>query len=336
MQCPRAATAVTRLSHVYSHLSPLSAEEFKVAPEVAEALRNNRPVVALESTIISHGMPYPQNLETALQVEQVVRDNGAVPATIAILSGTIHVGLQRDALETLAKLGTKVRKTSRRDLALVVSTGSDGATTVSATSLIATMAGIPIFATGGIGGVHRGGEVTMDVSADLTELGRTPIAVICAGAKSLLDIGRTLEYLETQGVTVVGYGQEDFPAFFTPRSGHQASCRLDTPVECARLINSNLRLGIGSGLVIGVPIKEDDAAEASFVEAAIQKAIREADEKHILGRDVTPFLLKRVNELTGGESLKSNICLIKQNAKIAAHIAGELSKLRAAQQTKST
>lgn len=298
-------------------------------PEVAQALSLNRPVVALESTIISHGMPYPQNLQTAREVEGVVRVNGAVPATIAILGGVVHVGLSDANLEKLARAGPRVHKTSRRDLAAVVASKLDGATTVSGTSYIAHLAGISVFATGGIGGVHRGGEISMDVSADLTELGRTPIAVVCAGAKSLLDIGRTLEYLETQGVAVVGYGTNQFPAFFTPHSGHGTSFRMDTPEQCARLIYSSKALRLDTGVVIGVPIRNEDAAEASQIEDAIQQAIKEADEKRVQGKDVTPFLLQRVNELTGGESLKSNICLIKQNAKVAAQIASALSIIQA-------
>jgi pseudouridine-5'-phosphate glycosidase len=310
-----------------NHSQSFCPSVIRIHPEVAQALSEGKPVVALESTIISHGMPYPQNLSTAKEVEQVVRNNGAVPATIAILDGVVHVGLDEQALEKLAKLGQKVHKTSRRDFAAVLAKGANGATTVSGTSYIASLVGISVFATGGIGGVHRGGEVTMDVSADLTELGRTPIAVVCAGAKSLLDIGRTLEYLETQGVAVVGYGTDEFPAFFTPTSGFKASCRMDTPEECAKMIVSSRKLGLGSGMVIAVPIPPHHAAEATRVENAIQQAIKESQLRGISGNEVTPFLLARVNELTGGESLKSNICLIKNNAAVAAQIATKLSEI---------
>eukprot|EP00164_Ancoracysta_twista_P003006 GFYU01004007.1.p1 GENE.GFYU01004007.1~~GFYU01004007.1.p1 ORF type:complete len:358 (-),score=91.87 GFYU01004007.1:134-1177(-) len=300
----------------------------KVHPEVAAALRNKGPVVALESTIISHGMPYPQNVQTAKEVEDIIRQGGAVPATIAIINGVINVGLDNESLELLGKLGAKAHKCSRRDIAKVVAMGETGATTVSGTMIIAHMAGIQVFVTGGIGGVHREGETTMDVSADLTELGRTPVAVVCAGAKSLLDIGRTLEYLETQGVTVVGYGTDDFPAFFAPTSGYQASCRFDCPFMLAKMIHANAELQLGSGTVIGVPIPKEEAADGAVVEKAIEVAVREAKEKNVTGREVTPFLLARVNELTKGASLKSNIALVKNNARVGAQIAASLSKIR--------
>ena len=304
-----------------------SSSLFKVKQEVVEAIRDKKAVVALESTIVSHGMPYPQNLSTARAVEAVVRQNGAVPATIAIINGLIHIGLEDSDLETLAKTGTKAQKTSRRDIATVIAQKRVGSTTVSATALLASKAGIRIFATGGLGGVHRGGEVSMDVSADLTELGRTPITVVCAGAKSLLDIGRTLEYLETQGVTVLGYKTEEFPAFFTRKSGFKGITKVEHLSEVAKMIQVNSQLNLNSGMILSVPIAPEHEAEAALVERAIQQAILECDSQKITGRDITPFLLGRVNELTGGESLKSNIELIKQNAKIASEIAVSLSQL---------
>jgi pseudouridine-5'-phosphate glycosidase len=279
-----------------------------VSEEVAVALREGRPVVALESTIISHGMAWPANLETARAVEAVVREHGAVPATVAILGGRACVGITAAQMERLARAGRAVPKVSRRDIAAVVAAGGDGATTVSATALLAHMAGVRVFVTGGIGGVHRGAEETMDISADLTELGRTPICVVSAGVKSLLDIGRTLEVLETQGVSVVALGTDEFPAFFSRHSGHPAPLRLDTPEQCARLIDANERLHVGSGMLVAVPIPEaDEAADGAIVEAAIQKALAEVKEAGIAGRDVTPFILKRVNEITQGASLKSSL-----------------------------
>ncbi|CAK0785665.1 hypothetical protein CVIRNUC_008876 [Coccomyxa viridis] len=296
-----------------------------ISPDVIKALRENTAVVALESTIISHGMPYPQNLETARAVEAVVRQHGATPATIAILSGVPHIGLTGAELELLASRGPQVVKTSRRDLALVMAKGLDGATTVSATMLLAARAGIQVFVTGGIGGVHRGGEVTMDVSADLTELGRTPVTVVCAGVKSILDIPRTLEYLETQGVCVAAYGADEFPAFFTRRSGCAAPARIDTPELAAAMIRHSARLGLGSGAVIGVPIPEEHAAAGAKVEQASQQALDEAQQKSLQGSEITPFLLGRIKELTGGESLKANIALIKNNAAVGAQIASALA-----------
>ena len=299
-----------------------------LSPEVQDALRTGRPVVALESTIVSHGMPYPQNLHTAQEVEQVVRSNGAVPATIAILSGVPHIGLTSEQLERIARGGASVIKTSRRDLPAVMSLRKDGATTVSATMLLAERAGIPIFVTGGIGGVHRGGETSLDVSADLTELGRTPVAVICAGAKSVLDIPRTLEYLETQGVCVAGYGVDEFPAFFTRHSGCKAPTRFDTPRQIAAAIHAARQLELENGMVIGVPIPAEHAAAGAEVESAIETALREADDSGIKGNDVTPFLLKRIRELTGGRSLEANIHLVKNNAAVGARIAVELQRLK--------
>ncbi|KAF9432682.1 hypothetical protein BGZ76_010455 [Entomortierella beljakovae] len=274
-------------------------------------------------------MPYPQNFETAIEVEKVVRDNGAIPATIAIIDGQIQIGLERDQIQKLAKLGRDAVKASRRDLAVVMAKKQTGATTVSATMILAHRAGIPIFATGGIGGVHRGYENTMDASADLTELGRTPVTVVCAGVKSILDIGRTLEFLETQGVTVATYGPTlDFPAFFTRHSGFKSMINIETPMEAAELIASNQAVHLQSGIVIGVPIPESDAMDDKLVDEAINLAVEESIKLGILGKESTPFLLKRVNELTGGHSLKSNIALVKQNASIAAKIAKDFSTLQ--------
>ncbi|XP_008450374.2 pseudouridine-5'-phosphate glycosidase isoform X1 [Cucumis melo] len=300
----------------------------KISSEVSAAISRGHPVVALESTIISHGMPYPQNLETAKEVEAIVRKNGAVPATVAILDGTPCVGLNEEELERLSILGNRVQKTARRDIAQVVASGGNGATTVSATMFFASKVGIPVFVTGGIGGVHRHGEQTMDISSDLTELGRTPVAVISAGIKSILDIPRTLEYLETQGVCVAAYRTNEFPAFFTETSGCKAPCRVDTPEEAAKLIVANMNLELGSGILIAVPIPNEHSAFGSLIEKAIQTALQEAREKNIVGNAETPFLLKRVNELTGGASLASNIALVKNNALVGAKIAAALAKLR--------
>lgn len=300
----------------------------KVASEVSEALSQGRAVVALESTIISHGMPYPQNLETAKEVEGIVRENGAVPATIAILDGTPCIGLSVEELERLATLGTRAQKTARRDIAFVVASGGNGATTVSATMFFASMVHIPVFVTGGIGGVHRHGEYTMDISSDLTELGRTPVAVICAGVKSILDIPRTLEYLETQGVCVAAYKTNEFPAFFTESSGCKAPCRVDTPEDFARIIEANVKLKLGSGILLAVPIPREHSTSGHVIESAIQKALEEARENNITGNAQTPFLLARVNELTGGASLASNIALVKNNARVGAKVAAALAQLR--------
>lgn len=299
-----------------------------LSPDVKHALQNNLPVVALESTIVSHGMPFPQNLTTAREVEDIIRANGATPATIAILGGIPHIGLTPPQLERIARGGLSVRKTSRRDLPTVMALGLDGATTVSATMLLAARAGISVFVTGGIGGVHRGGETSMDISADLTELGKTPVAVVCAGAKSVLDIPRTLEYLETQGVCVAAFNSDEFPAFFTRHSGCKAPTRFDSVQQIARAIYaSNYQLDLGSGMVVAVPIPEQHAAAGSQVEEAIEAALLEAQEKRVQGNDVTPFLLKRIRELTGGASLGANIHLVKNNAQIGAQIACELSKI---------
>jgi len=305
----------------------LSNPLFSITPEVRKALENGEPVVALETTLISHGLPWPENFQIGQDLEKIVRDNGAIPATIAIIDGMIHIGLTLQQLEELAKLGEKVWKVSRRDIALVLSTKRMGATTVAATALLASKCGIHLFATGGVGGVHRDGHNTMDVSADLTELGRTQIAVVSAGIKSILDIGRTLEFLETQGVTVVGYGTDDYPSFFTEKSDFKAPCRLDTPLQCADLMYHNIALHLQSGVLISVPIPKEAAADGKEVEEAIQKALLETNEKNITGRDITPYILKRVAQLTQGKSLSANLSLIKNNAKIASLIAVELSHI---------
>lgn len=293
------------------------------APEVAEARAQRRPVVALESTIISHGMPYPQNVETARQVEALIREEGAVPATIALFAGRIHVGLTEAELEQLGK-AQNVAKVSRRDLPYVLSTGSTGATTVAATMIAAHLAGIRIFVTGGIGGVHRGAETSFDISADLTELARTPVAVVCAGAKSILDLGLTLEYLETQGVPVIGYGTDRFPAFFTRDSGFPADFRMDTPEAVAGLLATQWSLGYPGGAVVANPIPEVQAMEKAAMDGIIDQALQEADRQGVTGKRVTPFLLDRIKQLTGGRSLEANIALVKHNAVVGARIARAL------------
>ena len=292
-----------------------------VNPEVAAAIAEGKPVVALESTIISHGMPYPQNVETALQVERIIRDNGAVPATIAIIGGRLKAGLTAEEIEYFGKKGQAIHKASRRDLAVLCARGEDGATTVTTTMIIAHMAGIKIFATGGIGGVHRGAETTMDISADLEELGQTPVMVVCAGAKSILDLGLTLEYLETKGVPVIGYGTKELPAFYTRTSGFQVDYRIDTPEELAKVFKAQNDLGMKGGMLVTNPIPEEYAMPLETINAAIDQAIAESVEKGIHGKETTPFLLARVAELTGGNSLASNIRLVFNNAKVAAQTA---------------
>ena len=292
-----------------------------VNPEVAEALAQGKPVVALESTIISHGMPYPQNVETALNVERIIRENGAVPATIAIIGGRLKAGLSPEEIEYFGKKGQAIAKASRRDLAVLCARGEDGATTVTTTMIIAHMAGIKIFATGGIGGVHRGAETTMDISADLEELGQTPVMVVCAGAKSILDLGLTLEYLETKGVPVIGFGTKELPAFYTRQSGFQVDYRIDTVEELAAAFKAQNDLGMKGGMLVTNPIPEEYAMPLETINAAIDQAIRECNEKGIHGKETTPFLLARVAELTGGNSLASNIRLVYNNAKIAAQTA---------------
>ena len=297
-----------------------------IHPEVAQALDEGKPVVALESTIISHGMPYPQNVETALNVEEIIRQHGAVPATIAIIGGRLKAGLSREEIEYFGKKGQAIHKASRRDLAVLCARGEDGATTVATTMIIAHMAGIKVFATGGIGGVHRGAETTMDISADLEELAQTPVMVGCAGAKSILDLGLTLEYLETKGVPVIGYGTEELPAFYTRQSGFKVDYRIDTPAELAAAFKASHAMGLPGGMLVTNPIPEEYSMPADVINAAIDQAIAEANTKGIHGKATTPFLLARVAELTGGDSLASNIRLVYNNAKVAALTAVEYCK----------
>lgn len=297
-----------------------------IAPEVQQALADGRPVVALESTIISHGMPYPKNVETALLVEQTLRDNGAVPATIAILGGRLKAGLSKEEITYLGKAGRKVAKVSRRDLPVICARGADGATTVTTTMMIAHMAGISVFATGGIGGVHRGAETTMDISADLEELAQTPVMVVCAGAKAILDLGLTLEYLETKGVPVLGYGTDELPAFYTRSSGFGVDYRVDTPAQLAAMFKAQQELGMKGGMLVTNPIPEQYAMDKAVIDAAIEQAVAESKEQGIHGKETTPFLLARVVELTGGDSLESNIQLVLNNAIVASKTAAELCK----------
>ena len=297
-----------------------------VAPEVAQALAEGRPVVALESTIISHGMPYPKNVQTALLVEQTIRDNGAVPATIAIIGGRLKAGLSTEEIEYLGRTGRAVAKASRRDLPALVARGADGATTVATTMIIAHKAGIRIFATGGIGGVHRGAELTMDISADLEELAQTPVMVVCAGAKSILDLGLTLEYLETKGVPVIGYGTEELPAFYTRKSGFGVDYRVDSPAELAAVYAAQRELGYKGGMLVTNPIPEEYAMDKAVIDAAIEQALAEAKAQGVHGKETTPFLLARVVALTGGNSLESNIQLVLNNARLASLTAAALAK----------
>ena len=294
--------------------------------EVEQGLAAGKAIVALESTIISHGMPYPQNVEMAKKVEQIVRDNGAVPATIAIMDGKIKIGLSEEELETLAT-SKNVRKTSRRDLPYVVASKEIGATTVASTMICAEIAGIKMFVTGGIGGVHRGAETTMDISADLEELASTNVAVVCAGVKSILDIGLTLEYLETKGVPVVGFKTDSFPAFYTATSEFDANFRLDEESAVAEMLKVKWDLGVNGGAIIANPIPAEFSLDEGYINNIIHTALKEADEKGIKGKDVTPFLLGKVKELTEGKSLESNIELVYNNARVGARIAGELNKL---------
>ena len=298
-----------------------------VAPEVAEAVAAGKPVVALESTIISHGMPYPQNVETALKVEEIIRQNGAVPATIAILGGRLKAGLSPAEIEYLGKQGQKVTKASRRDLSVLVAQGADGATTVATTMMIAHMAGIKLFATGGIGGVHRGAETTMDISADLEELGQTDVMVVCAGAKAILDLKLTLEYLETKGVPVLGYQTQELPAFYTRTSGLKVDYQVDSPEMLAKILKTQHDLGLHGGILVTNPIPEQYSMDADAINAVIDQAIAEAQEKGIHGKETTPFLLAKVKEITGGDSLEANIQLVFNNAKLAAQTAAAYAKL---------
>lgn len=301
---------------------------FTTSPEVRSALAEGRPVVALESTIIAHGMPYPKNVETALRVEQIIRTAGAVPATCAILDGQLRAGLTPDEIERIGRAGAAMPKASRRDIPYLLSMGLHGATTVASTMIAAHLAGIRIFATGGIGGVHRGAETSMDISADLQELAQTPVAVVCAGAKSILDLGRTLEYLETFGVPVLGYQTDNLPAFYTRKSGFKVDCRLDTPQDIARLLRVQWELGLRGGAVVANPVPEAFALDAAIMEKAIAEALTEADRQRITGKAITPFLLGRIERLTGGESLRANIELVCNNAALAAEIAKAYSSIQ--------
>lgn len=294
--------------------------------EVKVALEKGKPVVALESTIISHGMPYPQNVETALLVESEVRKNGAIPATIAIINGRLKVGLSKDEISFLGREGLNVIKTSRRDLPVIVSKKLNGATTVATTMIIASMAGIKVFATGGIGGVHRGAEKTFDISADLQELANTNVAVVCAGAKSILDLGLTLEYLETNGVPVLGYKTSELPAFYTQKSGFSVDHKMDSAVEIAEMLKAKWDLEMNGGVVIANPIPEKYAMNHEVITNAIEDALKEADLKGIKGKESTPFLLSKVKDITKGKSLESNIKLVLNNAKLGAEIAVSMAK----------
>ena len=295
-----------------------------ISPEVKAALDAGKPVVALESTIISHGMPYPQNVETALNVERIIRENGAVPATIAIIGGRLKAGLSEEEITYLGKKGYDVTKASRRDLPVLIARGDDGATTVATTMIIAEMAGIRVFATGGIGGVHRGAETTMDISADLEELAQTGVLVVCAGAKSILDLGLTLEYLETKGVPVIGYQTEELPAFYTRKSGFSVDYRLDSPDEIAASFRAKLDMGLKGGMLVTNPIPEEYSMDPAVINKAIDEAVAEANAKGIHGKQTTPFLLAKIKDITGGDSLASNIRLVYNNAKLAAQVAAKL------------
>lgn len=298
----------------------------KINNEVKKAIEEGKPVVALESTIISHGMPYPENVKTALECEKVVRDNGAVPATIAIINGVITVGLTSDEIEHLGKVGMKANKTSTRDIPYIVAKGLDGATTVSATSKIASLAGIKVFATGGIGGVHRGAEKTFDISADLEELAETNIAVVCAGAKSILDLGLTLEYLETKRIDVIGYQTDKLPAFYTASSEFNVNHRLDSPNEIAKLLKVKNELGIHGGILVTNPIPKEYSMDEEVINKAINDAINEMNALNITGNKTTPYLLGKIKDITKGSSLESNIKLVFNNCKLAAQIACEYFK----------
>ena len=298
-----------------------------VNPEVAAAIKEGKPVVALESTIISHGMPYPQNVETALNVEKVIRENGAVPATIAIIGGRLKAGLTADEIEYFGKKGLDITKASRRDIAAIVSRGMDGATTVTTTMMIAHMAGINIFATGGIGGVHRGAETTMDISADLEELAPTPVMVVCAGAKAILDLGLTLEYLETKGVPVIGYQTDELPAFYTRKSGFGVDYRMDTPEELAKLLITQQAMPNAGGVLVTNPIPEQYSMDHDVINKAIDEAVADSVRDGIHGKETTPYLLAKVKEITGGDSLDSNIQLVYNNARLAALTAVEYCRL---------
>ena len=290
--------------------------------EVKDALASGKPVVALESTIISHGMPYPKNVETALRVEEIIRENGAVPATIGIIGGVLKAGLTEEEIDYMGKT-PGVAKVSRRDIPFITAEKLDGATTVASTMIIAEMAGIKIFATGGIGGVHRGAENTMDISADLEELAGTDVAVVCAGAKSILDLGLTLEYLETKGVPVYGYQTDELPAFYTRKSGFKVDYRIDEPQKMANVLKTKWDLGLKGGALIVNPIPLEYSMDENLIANVIEEAVKEADAKGIKGKDTTPFLLAKIKEITGGDSLEANIQLVYHNAKVAAQVAVE-------------
>jgi pseudouridine-5'-phosphate glycosidase len=311
----------------------VNSAQLKLSSEVENAIRSGNPVVALESTIISHGMPYPQNFEMALAVEEQVRKHGAIPATVAVLGGQLRAGLSKTEIEELAKKGAQTVKVSRRDLPLIIAKKQDGATTVAATMIIAAMAGIKIFATGGIGGVHRGAETTMDISADLEELAITDVAVVCAGVKSILDIGLTLEYLETKGVPVIGYGTQELPAFYSRESGFKTDCRVDSAKEAAEILNAKWNINLKGGVVIANPIPEAFQISAIEIEKAIKSALSDLEKEGIKGKESTPFLLNRVKEMTAGRSLDANIQLVLNNAKVAAEIAVALSKEQSKKQS---
>lgn len=296
----------------------------EINDEVFEAIRTNTPVVCLESTIISHGMPYPQNVETALECERIIRENGCVPATIAIIGGMCKVGLTREEIDYLGKAGTNVVKTSRRDIPVIVANKLDGATTVSATMYIASLANIKVFATGGVGGVHRGAEVTMDISADLEELAMTNVCVVCAGAKSILDLGLTLEYLETKGVPVIGYQTDCLPAFYTSKSKYKVNYRMDSPEEIANMLNTKYALGLKGGVLVTNPIPTEFEMDSKVIDKAISEAIEEMNKLGIKGKETTPYLLAKIKEITKGDSLASNIKLVFNNCKLASLIAKNL------------
>ncbi|RED49092.1 pseudouridine-5'-phosphate glycosidase [Aestuariispira insulae] len=305
--------------------------ELEMSPEVAEALRHGKPVVALESTIISHGLPWPANLDLARDLENIIRENGAVPATVGVFNGRITVGLNDEQITEFARAGdpkqdVKVTKISRRDLATVVALKQHGATTVATTMIIAAMAGIRVFATGGIGGVHRGAETSMDISADLRELAATPVAVVCSGAKSILDLPKTLEYLETHGVPVLGYGVEEFPAFHSRESGLYVDQKLTGAEEVAAILQVREELGLIGGEIIANPIPEEAAIEKAVIDGWIEDALKAADADGVIGKKVTPYLLSKLAELSGGKSIDANLALVKNNARVAAHIAREFAK----------
>lgn len=300
-------------------------QQIAISEEIKLALKNGEPVVALESTIISHGMPYPKNVETALKVESIIRENGAIPATIAIIGGVPTVGISNEQIDYLGKKGLNVTKASRRDIPILMAKGEDGATTVAATMIIASMAGIKVFATGGIGGVHRGAEKTMDISADLEELSNTNVAVVCAGAKSILDLGLTMEYLETKGVPVIGYKTDKLPAFFTRSSEFDVNYRMDTVKEIADVIGCKFSAGINGSVLITNPVPEEFSMNKEFIDRTILEALESAEKEGIAGKEITPYLLDKIQKTTEGKSLEANIALVYNNVKLGAEIAKELS-----------